>query len=104
MGKMNRREFLNNAAVVTGVAALPAEDLIYKPQLILRSGFSILQGYTNQTSAQFTIDLPRSLVVRYEAYDPETGRRFTPVLRTPNTRDFSDMRVDKIVFDNLYLN
>jgi hypothetical protein len=69
----------------------------------LKFGFSILQGFTDETSAQFTVDVPKFLKLYYEVLDPQTGRRFYPKTQSAEARKYSFYRVDKLLFDDLYL-
>lgn len=102
---MNRREFLKlssvSATVLAVDLALPDKAFAKESYDIHKKGFSILQGFTNQTSTQLTIDVPKKMKVHYELLDVSTGQLIEPHYIKPVVRSSSDWRVDKIAYLNL---
>jgi alkaline phosphatase D len=90
-------------AAFSGGALLNPKYIIELEGLVKKVGFSILQGFTDTTTTQFTVDVPKTQTLYYEVIDSETAKKFSPVQMTSATRDKSEWRVDKIMFNELYL-
>lgn len=102
---MNRRDFMKLSSVsATAVAidlALPKYAFAKDTYDVTKSGFSMLQGVTTQTTTQLTVDIPRAMNVYYELIDKRTGKSFDPYYLKQATRQSSDWRVDKLAYTNL---
>lgn len=102
---MNRRDFLKlssiSASVVAIDLALPDMAFAKSDYTVEVKGFSIMQGLTNQTSTQLTIDVPKEMKVYYQFLDANTGKLFDPLYLTTANRSSSDWRVDKLAYTGL---
>ena len=101
----SRRDFLAwvaaSGAMVKSTLSSAQDKTIFaeKPKI----GFSILQGMTDETSAQFTVVLPKNSQWTIQV---TAARQSAPVPRVHSgrvTRDFSAECVHKITADNLLL-
>lgn len=101
---MKRRDFIQGMMVTYGGLHLPIATLASEENPTkVDNGFPILQGFTDETSAQFTVDVPRKLKVHYEAVDIQSGRRLLPSKVESFGNSKNDFRVDRISFTDLYL-
>lgn len=101
---MDRRGFIKGLALASGGLFVDGETIESLEGVAFRSGVPILQGFTDETTAQFTVDLPRDLSVHYEVLDPKSGKVIEPILVSEGRREYSGFRVDKVLFKDLYLN
>lgn len=104
---MDRREFLLGAGAVAAVSALP--EITTASQFIslesaAGSGLSILQGYTNETTTQLSVDVPEQINCVYHLKDIQTNKVIQPDSVTPVNLVKSSTRVDKVKFSGLHLN
>ncbi|MCB0349713.1 MAG: alkaline phosphatase D family protein [Bdellovibrionales bacterium] len=101
---MDRRGFLSNLAFATGAAFVDGETIKSIEGFSHKGGLSILQGFTDETTTQFTVDVPKCLDVHYHVFDSVTGKTFDPIKIETNSYGLSLYKVQKIVFKDLYLN
>jgi alkaline phosphatase D len=101
---MDRRKFISSLAFVSGGLILKPEALHAAENYSNKFGLSMLQGFTDETTTQFSIDVPKLMKVHYEVLDPANGKVFYPVKIESNTKLISSHRVEKIIFKDLYLN
>jgi alkaline phosphatase D len=71
--------------------------------LVQDEGFSVLQGFTTETTTQLTVDVPRDLKLRYLLLDRSDGRILDPYPVARVGRSFSSWAVDRISFSGLRL-
>jgi len=102
--KLNRRQFFSQISLLSAGGFIDEQTLDNVEALAYKQGLSILQGFTDETTAQFTVDLPRFTKVHYEVLDPQTGIRVQPIKVSTAQRNYSLYRVDKVIFTGLYLN
>lgn len=110
----SRRGFLGlmfgaGAGALAQAAEVPRELMGARPESFLfrekpKQGFSILQGMTDETSAQFSLLLPRQSEWKIEIADPG-AEGATPAVSpvTVSMRDFSDFAVHKLKVEGLRL-
>ncbi len=96
---MDRRDFLLGLGTITVASALPLKAQA-KPAL---KGLSILQGYTNETTTQLTVDVDKDAKVSYALTDVQTKKVISPDYVKPVTFKGKDVRVDKLKFSGLEL-
>lgn len=100
---MNRRQFLGSFAYTsTGILFNDTKKIFNTPASI-QNGVRILQGFTDETTTQFTVDVPQNMTVHYEAVDRQTGNTYEPCYVTSASRRLSNVRVDQVAFKDLYL-
>lgn len=104
---MKRRLFLKNLATLSATPALlgPLDfsrisNEIWRFQ-VSQNGLSILQGITDETSTQLTVDLPVDLSVEFTLLEDSRRRIHHPVQVRTCTRPPSAMRTDKVFFSGL---
>lgn len=108
--KISRRDFLQNS-LVTGVGAFAVlnDPLIidinkpYDLRGIYRGEFPILQGLTTQTTAQFTILVPKNKSLSYVITD-SSSREFSIRKLNSETRAYSAWGVEKLIVTDLKIN
>ena len=110
-GKYSRRRFLGQSAralIAAGsVTALPnavqAKIQEENQAQVLGKGFSVLQGLTDESSTQLSVDVPKDFSVHYRLLNADTGQVVQPHSVSRASRDFSSWAVDQIGFDGLSL-
>jgi alkaline phosphatase D len=65
--------------------------------------FNIVQGPTNESITQLTVDLPKDLDVTYHLFEESSGRELNGQIISSRSRNFSTWRVDQIYFTGLKL-
>ena len=102
---MDRRDFLKlssaSATVLAVDLALPNAAFAKDAYSVQKNGFSILQGFTNQTSTQLSIDVPKKMSVHYELLETRTGKTIDTYDLKTVARSNSDWRVDKLIYKHL---
>ncbi len=103
MESIRRRDFLA-MLMASGVSAharsLDTDSWLYREEE--KKGFSILQGFTNEVSAQFSLLLPKRGVWSIEI--TENGHsELLELQQEIHSREFSDLCVHKITVSNLRL-
>ncbi len=97
--EIDRRSFLLGLGTLTVASALPLKAQA-KPAL---KGLSILQGYTNETTTQLTVDVESDKKVFYTLTDVQTKKVISPDYVKPVIYKGKSVRVDKLKFSGLEL-
>lgn len=100
---MDRRQFVQglflfSAGGVADVLPAAARD---SELAAIKFGLSMLQGFTDETTAQFAIDVPRNMKLHYEVREKHSGKKCLPYSVHAHKRRHSFWRVDHVLFDHL---
>lgn len=100
---LSRREFLT-AMAAAGFYTPFATGRELEPTRNIQPGYSVLQGMTDENSAQFSIVLPKNKNWKFRVIGVFTNLQFMRELSSQIfTRDFSEFAVHKIFVDGLQL-
>ncbi len=104
---MNRRNFIQTTALMSLTSTLTQSFLAptsWAESLRKKYPLSILQGLTNQTETQLTIDTPIDLEVFFRLIEVPSGAVFNPTATRTNTFNGSPWAVHFVKFSKLPLN
>ena len=109
--RYSRRQFLGHSAralIATGSYAALSQDVQAhireeNEASIYKKGFSVLQGLTDETTTQLSIDVPKDHEVFYRLVDRSSGSLIDPQAVNRQSRDFSSWAVDQVSFVGLRL-
>jgi alkaline phosphatase D len=99
---LDRRHFLQVSGLLSATALLPTNWA--KAQSYVYSSLSIIQGPTNETTAQIAIDIPnKNSQIHYEVRDIQTQKYLVAQLLGSFSKGFASERVDHLRIEGLEL-